>query len=190
MENRDINKLEYFLNAVHYCMWLNQNSFQEFVHKIVFALTSTIANNILPPQNRAKFNKQLSTGLEEWNNYRNNPQDGWNIASTNHWFGFLYSFYPCGFAFILLGLGNRIWGNLPKGFVLLIIFGLLGVCYIPAYKTVYTKDRYLKYFRKFAKEDKHWHKKWSRITTLFCIIAILSFLGGIIAMAFIDPIKP
>lgn len=57
----------------------------------------------------------------------------------------------------------------------------------PAQKAVFTKDRYIGFFDRFEKEDEHWHKKWSRITTLFCVGAVLMFVGGIGAMILIDP---
>lgn len=71
--------------------------------------------------------------------------------------------------------------------MLFLIFSPIGVCYIPIYKALYSKDRYLKYFRKFEKEDVQWHRKWSRITTLFCVGAALMFIGGIVAMILIGP---
>ena len=40
----------------------------------------------------------------------------------------------------------------------------LVLCYIPAYKAVFLKDKYLQYFKQFEKEDEHWHKKWKRRT--------------------------
>ena len=50
--------------------------------------------------------------------------------------------------------------------------------YIPAYKAVFTNDRYLKYFKQFEKEDERWHRKWKRITLVFEIGSIVSsFLG-------------
>ena len=60
----------------------------------------------------------------------------------------------------------------------------------PAQKAVFTKDWYIGFFDRFEKEDEHWHKKWSRITTLFCVGAALMFVGGIVAMIVIDQYKP
>lgn len=58
----------------------------------------------------------------------------------------------------------------------------IGLCYIPAYRAVFSKDRYLKYFKQFEKEDEQWHKKWNRITWVFCIGSVVFTIGGIFAM--------
>ncbi|WP_289861582.1 hypothetical protein [uncultured Muribaculum sp.] len=66
-------------------------------------------------------------------------------------------------------------------FVILVIFAIpVGICYIPAYKAVFSNDKYLKYFKLFEKEDEHWHKKWKRRTIAFILGAIASLLLGII----------
>lgn len=58
----------------------------------------------------------------------------------------------------------------------------IGLCYIPAYRAVFSKDRYLKYFKQFEKEDEQCHKKWKRITWVFCIGSVVFAIGGIFAM--------
>ena len=52
----------------------------------------------------------------------------------------------------------------------------------PAQKAVFTKDRYIGFFDRFEKEDERWHKKWSRITTAFCLGAVVMTVAGIAAM--------
>jgi len=172
------NKFEYFLNAVHYCMWLNQKRFQRFVHKIVFAFLSLISKYIFTSEYREKLHKRQHIGLAEW-----------NIYTTRHWFGFLCAGYSACISFILLGLGNRLFGHLSLIVVLFLIFGPIGFCYLCVNKAIYDKNHYMRYFRKFEREDEKWLRKWSGITTLFYLGSILSFIGGIIAMTVIDPIK-
>lgn len=50
------------------------------------------------------------------------------------------------------------------------------VGYIPAYKAVFYKDRYLEYFKEFRKKDDSWHKKWKWISRAFRI-------GGVMLIA-------
>lgn len=70
-------------------------------------------------------------------------------------------------------------------YFLLIFLFPIGICYIPAYKAVFTDDKYLKYFKKYEKEDKIWHKKWKIITIIFCIGGIIIEVAGIFCMTII-----
>ena len=55
----------------------------------------------------------------------------------------------------------------------------IGLGYIPAYKAVFSNDRYLKYFKQFEKEDNLWLKKWKRIMMVFCVGSIVAIILGI-----------
>ena len=86
---------------------------------------------------------------------------------------------PVFFSFILGGLGSRFYED---KYPLLNIFLLgipIGIGYIPAYRAVFTKDKYLKYYKKFEKKDASWHKKWKWITIAFFIGSwIMTAMGG------------
>ena len=43
---------------------------------------------------------------------------------------------------------------------------------------VFSNYKYLEYFKLFEENDEQWHKKWNRITTVFCIGAIILFFAG------------
>lgn len=133
-------KFEYFLNAIHYCLDLEEIRSTRIIEKCVLGL----------------FQYRL--------------------------FGYLYSGYPAFLSFILVGFYFRSCEEMNYLVVLAIASIPIGICYIPAYKAVFTKDRYLKYFKQFKKEDEHWHRKWKRITITFCIGSILMTLLGILAM--------
>ena len=62
----------------------------------------------------------------------------------------------------------------------------IGICYIPAYKAVFSNDRYMKYFKKFEKKDEHWHKKWKWITFLFAIGGMVTTIMGVVVMGYIE----
>lgn len=47
---------------------------------------------------------------------------------------------------------------------------------------VFSNYKYLEYFKLFEKNDEQWHKKWNRITTAFCISAIILFFAGPFSM--------
>ena len=66
---------------------------------------------------------------------------------------------------------------------LFLLFGIpIGLSYIPAYRAVFTKDRYLTYFRDFATKGTVWHRKWKWITIAFCVGSIVMTLMGVIGM--------
>lgn len=71
------------------------------------------------------------------------------------------------FSLALLGVAIKVIGN-PNGFLMMILIGIpISLGYIPAYRAVFSGDRYLKYFKQFEKEDEAWHKKWNRRTIAF-----------------------
>lgn len=178
------NKFTYFLNAVHYCMWRSEIKQQNFVNKTVTPIISLLVKSFSTKNFQGKFFTRQAIGKKEFDVWRVNKQTGLHIAEANHWFGYLYSCYPGYISFILLALTMRYIHDMY--FVVLLVVGLpIGIFYIPAYKAVFYKDRYLEYFKKFEKEDERWHKKWSRITTTFCIGAILMSLLGLASMFFI-----
>lgn len=176
-------KFSFFLNAVHYCMWRKLIAQHIFLRRTFLVLFSHIPAGIFSKKRREIYNRQiLDNNIEDF--FRNN-KDGFCISWAHHWTGYFSACYPGFISFVLLGLETRLFGSLSPFVDLLLIFGPIGICYIPVYKALYTKDRYLKYFKRFEKEDEQWHRKWSRITTLFCVGAIIMFVGGIAAMILI-----
>lgn len=55
------------------------------------------------------------------------------------------------------------------------------LAYIPAYKAVFSNDKYMKYFKKFEHEDEQWHRKWKRITIIFCLGGVVTIILGMFA---------
>lgn len=175
-------RFEYFLNAILYCLWLREIDSDKFFEKIVYRLLSPIPKYLFTKKYRQKFYELQTKRKEEYNKLRYNKEFGFNIGWANHWFGYFYSCYPGYFVLVFLGLTLN-HGIHFKGIVTIIVLAIpIGLFYIPAYKAVFSKDRYLRYFKKFEKEDAHWHKKWGRITTLFCIGAVAAALLGIVSM--------
>jgi hypothetical protein len=171
----------YFLNAVHYCLYLGgkwsmkkvDNGVLRIVHylSVLFSFESF-------------YNKKVDErkkGTELWD-YMYGKDWGVSISSAHHWFGYFYSSYSIFLSFALLGIPDGMFGGVSTTVAIAIIALPIGLCYIPAYKAVFSKDRYLKYFKQFEKEDEQWHKKWNRITWVFCIGSVVFTIGGIFAM--------
>ncbi len=163
---------EYFLNAVHYMIYKEQVWSSKKIQKTVNYLISIIIKIPFIGKYKKENNEQE---LKELNKFYYGKKSGLSISVAHHLFGTFYSCYPMLFSFILIGFIIRYCKEEQDIAILMASFIPIGICYIPAYKAVFAKDRYLKYFKQFEKQDEHWHKRWKRITLLFCIGSVLMF---------------
>ena len=174
MEN---NKFAYFLNAVHYFIYLEEIWSNKKIEKIILSFFSILfSEKYMQKINDRQKNKELK-------DFRYGNKWGLSIGVAHHWFGYFYSCYPGFFSWLLLGIASRMYGDEMKGMVVMLIIAFpISLGYIPAYRAVFSKDHYLKYFKQFEKENEQWHKKWKRITWVFCIGSVVFTIGGIFAM--------
>ena len=175
-------KFEYFLNAIHYCLWLFDIKFGDFIGRVVDILLSPVPKYLFTKEYRKKYDERLSKVQTTKEKFFYDKKNGYHIGWVNHWFGYIYSGYPAFLSFILMGFYFRSCEEMNYLIVLITASIPIGICYVPAYRAVFSKDRYLKYFKQFEKEDAQWHKKWKRITILFCIGSVIVTFMGIIAM--------
>lgn len=181
--NRDMksNKWEYFLNAMHYCIWLMDIKFDNCVWRIMDRIFIPFAKLIFTKSFQKKIGDRRKRNQKELNLFLYNRKNGYHIEWANYLFGYLYSGYPGFFSLALLGVAIKVFGN-PNGFLMMILIGIpISLGYIPAYRAVFSGDRYLKYFKQFEKEDEAWHKKWKRRTIAFCVGSVITTLLGIAA---------
>ncbi|WP_302985155.1 hypothetical protein [uncultured Muribaculum sp.] len=172
-------KFEYFLNAIHYGFWLKERTFNKGVRKIVDILFYPIPKLLLTKNMKKRYYENTEKSQPQINDFFYNKKKGLCIRLAHHNFGAFYSIYTCILPFVLEALYIKFNGEI-NSFVILIIFAIpAGICYIPAYKAVFSNDKYLQYFKQFEKEDEHWHKKWKRITTAFILGAIASIIFGV-----------
>ncbi len=173
---------KYFLNAIHYCLWLGDMKFGDFMGRVVNILLSPIPKYLFTKEYKKKYDERLPTAQKKIDKFFYDKETGVHICWAHHWFGYFYSGYPAFLSFILVGIADKKLESLNV-LTFILLFGIpIALCYIPAYQAVFTKDRYLKYFMQFEKEDEQWHKKWNRITWLFCIGSVVFTIGGIFAM--------
>ncbi len=180
MENKNImckRKFEYYMNALHYGLykWETWSNFK--VEKQVYGLIGFLSiifgfrKYHIKRINKLHNDKKLQEYLYGENN-------GLSIGTTHHLFGYFYSGYPVFFSFVIGGIYIRFYDEFD--YWLIILFAIpVAICYIPAYKAVFSKDKYLKYFKQFEKKDASWHKKWKWITIAFCIGSVVVSLLGI-----------
>ena len=172
-------KFELFLNTVHYCLWLGDRKFGDFMGKVVNVLLSPIPKYLFTKEYKKKYDERLPKEQKNHDKFFYDKETGYHICWAHHWFGYFYSCYPAFLSFILLGVAFRYFGEMSYLVIVLIVSVPIGIFYIPAYRAVFYKNRYLKYFKQFEKNDNQWHQKWKRITMLFCIGAVFTMLLGI-----------
>lgn len=175
------SKYKYFFNAIHYSLWVNDIRIGKIIGRVVNVLLSHISKYLFLQEYIKNYNEKLEKEQEKTENVFYNKKTGYHIGWANHWFGYFYSGYSLFFSFILGGFSIREYNHLSIELKILIFAVPIGVLYIPAYKAIYAQNRYLKYFKKFEKEDEHWHKKWKWITFAFCIGSIIATFLGICA---------
>ena len=176
MKQEMSGKFEYFLNAIHYCMWLIDIKLGNFDRRIVIRIRSFILKHLCTNERRRKHEEFMNKEQEKIDEFFYDQENGFHIEWANHWFGYFYSAYFSFFPFVISGLILRETGEWPYAGLLLLALSI-GLGYIPAYRAVFTKNKYLKYFKKFKKKDGNWHKKWMWITIAFCFGSILT--GGL-----------
>ena len=172
---------EYFLNAVHYCIYIGEKWSMKKVDNGVLRIMYYLAV-LFSFENF--YNKKVDERKRDkalWN-YMYGKNVGVSIGLAHHWFGYFYSGYFMFLSFVLLGIPDGIFGGVNLIVATAIIALPIALGYIPAYRAVFSKDRYLNYFKQFEKEDEQWHKKWKMITWVFCIGSVVFTIGGIFAM--------
>lgn len=179
----DRQNIEYFLNAIHYCMWLHYLKFEEKNDRRYNRFLSFVLKYFCTQKVRNRYYNNLKRYQIDKDKFYHDKKSGYCIGWAHHWFGYVYSSYPCFISFVLSGIFYRYCADLRNDIALrLLILAIpIFLCYIPAYKAVFSNDQYLKYFKKFEKEDEQWHKKWKRITMLFWIGGAFFTILGIIS---------
>lgn len=172
-------KFEYFLNAIHYNIYLEEVWSNKKTNKMVNGLFAVIFKIPFIGKYRKKYDGQKTKELYD---FYYGKKVGLSISVAHHLFDYFYSCHPAFLSFVLLGIPDGMFGGVNLIVAMAVIALPIGLCYIPAYRAVFSKDRYLKYFKQFEKEDEQWHKKWKRITWVFCIGSVIFAIGGIFAM--------
>lgn len=173
------NKIEYFLNAVHYCMWLHEKKEGKFVQRISKFMAITLPKFFMSKNHKSLIDKRVKNSSKDYEDFYYNRKTGYYVYSANHWFGYICTLYFMFLSFVALGCTLHFYGSISKLYLLLIVMIPIEIGYIPVYKSVFSKDKYLEYFKKFEKEDERWYKKWRRITIVFCLGGIIVALSGI-----------
>ena len=139
-------KFEYFLNAIHYCLYLEEKWSTRIIEKCVLRLFHglSILFNFESFYQRKMEERLKNRDLQE---FMYGKTWGESIGFANHWFGYIYSGYPGFLSFTLLGAVDEMCNHhLNAITVILILLIPIGLCYIPAYRAVFTKDQLIRIY--------------------------------------------
>lgn len=178
-------KIEYFLNAVHYFIYLEERWTNKKVERILFRFIYYIIKYIVPSKYKKRVFGHVLKNKNKSHDFIYGDYSGLSIGMTDYIFGYISSSYSGFFSLLLLGIGQRYLGHLTPTQAIILIAIPLAIGYIPIYKFVFRKDRYLKFYKDFEKNDLTWHKKWKRIIIAYCVGAILTDIIGFFIMAII-----
>ena len=181
----DRQNIEYFLNAIHYCMWLHFLKFEEKNDRRYNRFLSFVLKYFCTQKVRNRYYNNLKRYQIDKDKFYHDKKSGYCIGWAHHWFGWFYSDFACFVSFILIGLLFKFDFEIGHTIIIMTFALPVGLAYIPAYNAVFKKDKYLAYFKQFEKEDEQWHKKWKRKTMLFCFGGTTIFILGIVTIFFI-----
>ncbi|ROT06157.1 hypothetical protein EEL42_09095 [Muribaculaceae bacterium Isolate-100 (HZI)] len=176
------DRFEYFLNAVHYCIWRGDIRVRLFFDKIMGGFLLVFATIFLSKKYKARLYAHVANHEKETHDYFYNKKTGFHIRWASYRAISFYLCYVACIAFLLEGILYKTVGLISSSLFGMVLITPIWLCYMPANEAIFADDRYLKYFKEFEKMDKSWHRKWVMITWAFCVGGILAFFGGIIAL--------
>lgn len=171
-------KIEYLLNAVCYFLFRFRIRAGKCFDSVFFGFF-TCLGFWLPKKFRVKYYARNAEAKESLYLSLCAKKHGIAVHFAEHTLIALLIFYfslPTG---LILGILTNIYFFPPLIFLSVIALTLSVHFWFPYKKMVFKDYRYLKYFKKFEKEDKQWHRKWALITVAFCIGSLLSAAFGI-----------
>ncbi len=131
------DRFAYFLNVMHYCIWLHAISYSNFMHKLVFGSIRLFARYMCSRNCQERLYAYLAMREQQLYEFKYDKKKGLYIGWANHKFGYIYSCYPGFLSFVILGLMHSSYGKLSFVIAMLMIFIPIGIGYIPAYKAVF-----------------------------------------------------
>lgn len=167
------SRFEYFLNAIFYSLWRGEIRRSKRIKKIVQGILHAISKLLLSE-------RQYDVLLKRQQKYALSNKtvvDSMNIRFAELWVELFFSCYCFSLSCVLIGIFTDInsSSNIRDFFIIITIFP----GYLIAAKAVNSKHRCLKYFKKFEKKDKRWHKKWRLISIIFRLGGVTSIILGL-----------
>ena len=179
-------KFEYFLNAVHYCIFLSQLRLNAFFDKYVGLPFARMLEFFMSEKGKRRFRLNQQRSKKELDDFFCSKEAGFCIGLAHHFFGYFSTCYLGYFSFTFCGLYKYLTGEFSHGLLKVIIMGIpIAIGFVPFHKAVFAGDRYLEFFREFEKRDEVWRRKWKWITVAYCVGGIIVAVLGFFTMAYL-----
>lgn len=175
----EMKKFERFLNIMHYFMWRHEVASQATTQKIVNIVLYNIFRHIWSKEHMDRHLNNLKNQEKEINHFYNDRKSGYNMGWANHFFGYFSCAYVSIVVFPVLGYMLKVQIEYASSWIMVLAVSLIFLMYIPIYKAVFSKDKYLKYYKYFERQSPKWHKKWRKIAIAYYTGAILASIIGI-----------
>jgi hypothetical protein len=161
-----INKIEQFLNIIHYCFYKLDYKIHMFSNKLnPFLLLGKI------PAIKRKFEEQGTTHLEVVNKVWTDRSFGFGIMISGSAIVILVFIMILSIYDILNFLLNYPIDNLTYPFVFNMILAYL-ICHFAVFK----KDKYIMHFKKFDKWSKREKIKYALISFTYIVLTFILFI--------------
>ncbi|MDE6270626.1 MAG: hypothetical protein K2M12_07225 [Muribaculaceae bacterium] len=176
-------RIEYFLNAVFYCLsrWC-----AGFYLKLQYATFRVLGAFLKPFMSGERWRKMQ----EAVNNIGPVLYSNSNRRKTEYFsysYNLMASLIGCYISWFFLGaiLVGGYLGRMNIYVILIIAIVFTCLCYFPIWRWVFRKDKGAAYFKKFDRRVDAWYGKWKRITAIFCAGAVLSLIISIVIFVLI-----
>ena len=103
------SRFAYFLNAIHYCIWLNDIKFGDFLRKFSSAFMSLVLTICFTKKFKRRQEERMAKVQKIMNKLYYDKEVGYHICWAHHWFGYFYSCYSAVLSFIIFGIILHFW---------------------------------------------------------------------------------
>ena len=179
------NSIEYFLNAILYCLWLYKIGRNKNLFKFMTLIISPLSHEVLSNEQSQKIDKKFEESRKVHEKFVINKKNGLAITSAENLLFYAAYSYLLMIALLIWGIIMGISDNPNPLYGILCVIIAFITYTIVAHKLLLSNKKYLKYFEIFKNESEQWHKKWNRATILFCFGGLFSFLLGCFLMVLI-----
>lgn len=172
-------KIEYFLNALLYGVWMSERSERKFIERCMYWVLYPFTKLIFSKKYPYKFYRRLASERAVAKEFTELVDIGWAISKfMDVCYGYALSVSMITSAVLIkcLDIENAVRVAIC---VILILFSIL-LGWVLSNKIVYSHG-YIEYFNMFAKEDKMWQRRWLRRAVwcrVLCLVSVV--LGGYI----------
>lgn len=145
-------KFEYMLNAILYSLYCGRVHSIKRQTKIVYKTFLSALRMPFLSRWKNQLGPLIAKNMKASESNLYNKRGSTSIGMAIRMFGYFYSGYPSLVSLVLAGASIRVLHKFDLLVVVLAIGIPIGICYIPAYKAVFSNDRYLRYFQQFERE--------------------------------------